>query len=129
MVVNKADRPGSDKIISELNTTMQMRKSTDSGWAVPVVSTVAVNKENIDKLYGRITEYLDFKREAGTFEGDRKRRIEKKILAILKSRFHDEFIGRLSQQIEFEQYVDETYQGKSSPYDIADELYQRFAGK
>jgi len=129
MVVNKADRPGSDKIISELNTTMQMRQPADSDWAVPVVATVAINNENIDVLCGRLTEYLDFKREAGVFEDERRRRIEKKILAILINRFHDEFVGRLTQQVEFEQYVDETYRGKSSPYEIADEMYRRFSGK
>ena len=39
MVVNKADRPGAEKIISELKSTMQMRYKSEEDWDIPVIAT------------------------------------------------------------------------------------------
>ncbi len=124
MVVNKADRPGSEKIISELNTTMQMRQQADSDWAVPVVATVAIKNENIDALHNSLTSFIDYQKESGAFERQRRSRIEKKILNILKDRFQTEFIDRIARPGVFEKYVSSIYDGKLSPYAVGEELYR-----
>lgn len=126
MVVNKADRPGSDKIVSELKSTMKLKKKHQDGWEVAVVATEAVNNKNIDKLYGKITAHIDHNKVTGNFESYRRKRIEKKILSILKNRFQNDFIDRLTGRVEFEQIINDIYQGKVSPYSVGDDLYKKF---
>ncbi len=126
MVVNKADRPGAEKIISELKSTMQMRHRSEDDWDVPVIATEAVNNKNIDYLFGKLGEYVELAAKTGGFERRRRARIKKKILSILKNRFQNEFIDNLMEKVEFDKFVDDIYEGKTGPYDIGDELYQKF---
>jgi LAO/AO transport system kinase len=127
MVVNKADRPGSEKIVSELQNTMQMKEIKPGDWEVSVIATEAVNDKNVDRLYARISEHVEYCRNSGYFEKHRRERIKKKILNILKNRFQTEFLNRLTDQVEFNRLIDEIYEGKASPYTIGDQLYRQFS--
>jgi LAO/AO transport system kinase len=125
--VNKSDRPGSERIAAELNQTLSLRKKIEGGWSVPVVPTEATNKKNIDLLYQRIGEHLQFIRSNGQFERHRREQLRKKLLHHLQSRFEREFLESLGSQSEFDRIIDDIIAGKSDPYKSGDLLYSRFA--
>jgi len=127
MVVNKSDRPGAEKIVSELEGTMGLRHPDDSGWAIPVLPTVAIQDKNIAKLYTFIDEFVTTHKESGAFDQQRRQLIQKKIIHILRNRFQSEFIERIASEVSFERIIEDIIAGKSSPYVVGDELYRRFA--
>ncbi|MEW6050809.1 MAG: methylmalonyl Co-A mutase-associated GTPase MeaB [Candidatus Zixiibacteriota bacterium] len=124
--VNKSDRPGAERIAAELQQTMDARKHRKGEWPVPVVSTEAVNKKNIDRLYGKIEEHLNFSRANGKFEQHRREQIKRKILHILTNRFQQEFLDHLAERPQFDQSIDQIIEGKADPYSISESLYQVF---
>ncbi len=127
--VNKSDRPGSERIAAELSQTLGMRKKVEGGWVVPVISTEAINRKNVELLHQRIGEHLAFIKSNGQFERHRKDQLKKKLLHHLQSRFQQEFLDSLGSQSEFDRLIEDILAGKSDPYKSGDELYARFARK
>jgi LAO/AO transport system kinase len=125
--VNKADRPGSERIAAEISQMLGMRKKVQGGWSVPVVSTEATNRKNIDLLYKRIGEHLAFIKGNGQFDRHRREQLRKKILHYLRNRFQQEFLDHIGEQAEFDRLIDDIYSGRTDPFSLTDELYARFA--
>lgn len=125
-VINKADRPGADRLLSSLKQTLETRTKKDSSWSVPIVSTVATEKKNIDKLFSHIEKHIAMLSEKGGLERKREEQISKKIIAILKSRFEKEFLEKVLDDIDFDKIARDIFAGKTNPYLIAGELFDKF---
>jgi LAO/AO transport system kinase len=124
--VNKADRPGAERIAAELKTTLDTRKKTEGAWSIPIVLTEAVNNKNTDRLYQAVGEHIAFQQKNGQFESHRRQQIRKKILSLLQNRFQQEFLEKLHIQAQFDQVADEIFAGRTNPYEISDKLYHKF---
>lgn len=125
--VNKADRPGAERMVFELEQAVGTRKKSDDAWPVPALATEAINRKNIDRLYGKIVEHLEFVRAGGQFERHRREQFKKVVLNILRHRFEREFLDRLMEKVEFNKVVDDIYAGRSNPFIAGNELYEQFA--
>ncbi len=125
--VNKSDRPGSERIAAELSQTLGMRKKVDGGWAVPVVPTEATSRKNLELLFQRIAEHLEFIKSGGQFAKHRRQQLRKKLHHHLQSRFELEFSQTLGSESEFDRIIDDIIAGKTDPYKSGDELYSRFS--
>jgi LAO/AO transport system kinase len=123
--VNKFDRPGSERLVSELQHTLSLRKKSDD-WMVPVIGTDAINRTNIDKLFDAITSYVAFTRKAGLFEERRRSQIRRKVLNILKHRFQSEFLEDIAAKTDFEHRIEKIMAGTGNPFRLADEVYRNF---
>jgi LAO/AO transport system kinase len=123
--VNKVDRPGSERLVSELQHTLSLRKKTDS-WIIPVIGTDAVNRTNIDKLFAAINEYAAYTESTGILSKRRREQMRHKVLNVLKHRFQAEFLSGMASKIDFEKRIDDIVAGKSNPFVLADEMYERF---
>lgn len=124
--VNKSDRPGAERIGAELRMAMETRKRVEGKWAPSVIATEAVNRKGIDKLHGEIQRFVEFTRANGQFANHRRRQIERKILSILKWRFQQEYLDQLRAHTQFESTVNDILAGKTNPFRVGEELYQRF---
>ena len=82
-VVNKADRPGSDNFMAQLNMILDIRRHQND-WELPIVDTVAIKNINTDELLKKAKEFLEYKKSTGLFEKHRRQQIEKKIYNILQ---------------------------------------------
>jgi len=58
LVVNKSDRPGSDRLARELQ--MMLSLGEEKEWKTPIVSTTATTGEGIDELWKEIERHQDF---------------------------------------------------------------------
>ncbi|MFQ5499072.1 MAG: methylmalonyl Co-A mutase-associated GTPase MeaB [Candidatus Zixiibacteriota bacterium] len=126
-VVNKSDRPGADRIVSELEQAMEMRAHDESSWMIPIVSTVAVSGLNMDHLYKTIGEHQFFAKRNGLFDNHRRKQLREKIFAVLRNRFQREFLDRLAGEIDFTQIVDDIRGGKDDPYQVSDRLFEKYS--
>jgi len=125
--VNKADRPGVERAIFDLEQAMDNRKRSDVPWSIPVLGTEAINRKNIDQLYAKINEHVDFVKAAGKFERHRRDQVKKVLLNTLRHRFQREFLDRLTKRVEFNRVIDEIYAGRSNPFTAGNKLYEKFA--
>ena len=58
LVVNKGDRPGSDRLTKELR--MMLSLGEKKGWESPIVTTTATNGEGLELLWEKINEHKNY---------------------------------------------------------------------
>ena len=68
-VVNKADRPGADRVLNDLQAALHLRTGKiTTHWTIPVLKTVAQTGEGVPELLDAVDrhrEYLDDSGELG----------------------------------------------------------------
>ncbi|TNE92910.1 MAG: methylmalonyl Co-A mutase-associated GTPase MeaB [Deltaproteobacteria bacterium] len=57
-VVNKADRPGADRLARELRRSVELTENT--GWRTPVHTASALEKQGIDQVLASATAHMDW---------------------------------------------------------------------
>ncbi len=58
LVVNKGDRPGSDRLTKELRMMLSLGEKKE--WESPIVTTTATNGEGLELLWEKINEHKDY---------------------------------------------------------------------
>ncbi|HWR84143.1 MAG TPA: methylmalonyl Co-A mutase-associated GTPase MeaB [Candidatus Deferrimicrobium sp.] len=124
--VNKADRPGSERVAFELRQAMDVRIKLPEAWSVPVVATQAVNGKNVDQLYQHIAAHLAFIQAGERVEDRRREQIRKMILSVLRQRFQQEFVDVLPRNAAFNDLVTEVYAGRCDPFRASDLLFEAY---
>lgn len=124
--INKADRPGADRMAADLKHTLDVRKSVPGDWKIPILQTQAYSGQNMDNLYATIAQHIAFSRDSGTFDRHRHEQLRKKIINVLKNRFQREFIEDLGDDTELDRLVSDIRDGKTNPFEVGDRLYQRY---
>src|SRR5436305_10103772 len=82
-VVNKADRPGADKTVTEV--TMMMSLVEEHGdWVPPIVKTVASKSEGVDELDEAISKHFDYLEASGELDRRNRERVRIRIETQLK---------------------------------------------
>ena len=125
-VVNKCDRPGSDRMAADLRYAIDSWKRLDESWNAPVVCTEAINGKNLDKLFEEVQTFLKYSKDSGRFVSQRRQQISKKIMSLLQSRFKREFLDQMDTGEKIESYIDEIVDGISNPFAAGEKLYQQF---
>ena len=102
-VVSKADRPDSNRTISELKgmLTIGLQLSGKMDWTVPVIGTSAVSGEGLDDLVGAIDKHMARMRETGELDARTRRMAEMRVLKsaedILRDGFERDREGRVAE--------------------------------
>src|SRR5437762_2852817 len=85
-VVNKADRPGADKTVTEV--TMMMSLVEEHGdWVPPIVKTIASRREGVADLDGAIEKHFEFLQSSGELDRRNRERVRIRIETQLKENF------------------------------------------
>lgn len=126
--VNKADRPGADRIAHELRYALETRKKAEGAWRIPIVATEGINRKGVEELLEQINGFVDFMKSQGRFEEHRRNQIRDQIIRVLRYRFQREFIDKIQAADEFQRELDRIYRGETDPYSVGDELYRRHCG-
>jgi len=119
--VNKADRPGAENIVMELNMTLDLKRD-QMAWDIPVISTEAVNNIGIDKLLEKISLHMDYAVKSGWLEKHRRKQIRKKIYNILTFYVNGMIREKLAEMPDLERVVSDIYEGRGDPYSASRDL-------
>jgi LAO/AO transport system kinase len=112
LVVNKADRPETQRTVRDLR---QMAAMSASPWKAPVVTTIAVSGEGIDELVRQLDRHWAWLADSGERERRRLERARDEVTAVafgvLRERLAvpDELAARVAS-------------GRLEPHEAADEL-------
>ncbi|MDP2497833.1 MAG: methylmalonyl Co-A mutase-associated GTPase MeaB [Candidatus Palauibacterales bacterium] len=125
-VVNKADRPGADRLRKELEIMQRIRGGRDEeiDWEVPVLQTVASEAEGVGELLERLDAHFGRLRESGALEARRTDvRVEQARSVLLRR------LERAADS-QWEERRDEIRRrlasGEASPYAVAAEMEAAF---
>ena len=66
-IVNKADNPGADDVVEQLQSMLNLAKRSENDWRPPVLKTVAVKNEGIVELADTFRGHRQFLIDSGIF--------------------------------------------------------------
>jgi LAO/AO transport system kinase len=125
-VINKADRDGTEKTITDLMVMMEMgmNRGDEVKWHPPVIKTVAPEGRGIEEVITEIERHRSFIIQK---RGDiNLRRTEsgarEELLEMIKSRIMEEVIGRFQKDDAFNRAVESVKSGEKDPYTVSDEI-------
>ena len=123
-VVNKADRPGADRTVTEV--TMMMSLVEEHGdWVPPIVKTVASRNEGIVELDAAITKHYEHLKATGELDRRNRDRVRIRIETQLKERFMERLIGGTIAQAEYDDLLEDVLRKRNNPHDAAESVLAR----
>ncbi|HEY42240.1 MAG TPA: methylmalonyl Co-A mutase-associated GTPase MeaB [Dehalococcoidia bacterium] len=120
-VINKADRPGADDLISEMQAMLQLH-SGRTRWEIPIVATEAINNKGIEELYRQIQLHREALNGMGMLDQRRKQQRREQFINTLEKKISTELLEIIRQDGQLNQYVGEVEKGEIDPYSAADEI-------
>jgi len=120
-VVNKADRPGADRTVTEI--TMMMSLVEEHGeWVPPIVKTVASVSQGIEELDAAIARHRVYLESSGELDRRNRERVRIRIETLLKEKFMDRLLAGTPN---FDQILDDVLRKRNNPHDAAEDVLRR----
>ena len=120
-VVNKADRPGADKTVTEV--TMMMSLVEEHGdYVPPIVKTVASKGQGVTDLDAAIEKHLEYLESSGELDRRNRERVRIRIETMLKERFMERLLATTQN---YDALLDDVVQKRNNPHDAAMGLLSR----
>ena len=120
-VVNKSDREGAQRLVSELNMMVDVKRDK-SGRDLPVVSTQATNNGGVAELLTKIDAEYERLKVGENFRHHRKKMIRYDIIKTIEYRFKRRLLDEILPPEKLEQFVEKIYAGQGNPYDLAQKI-------
>jgi len=126
-VINKAEREGADKTLSDLRLMLDMdqKKYDEEGkWQPPIIKTEAIFDKGVRELLDAIEDHKKYLMErSGTLLFRRRReKVYEELMDLVKNRLVQEVLSKLTETGEFDRAVDQVVAGKLDPYSACDAL-------
>ena len=112
--VNKADRPGADYLVVELES--MIHQNPKSWWKVPVIATQAINDVGIDELYKHIKHHREAMKETGELDKKRRRQRRKELTQTVEQTVSHRLWKMIEQDENLARYLDMVETGEIDPY-------------
>ena len=150
-VVNKADRPGADRLAQELEVMLHMRlgdmpasaghhgvslktvgraaregakaaAESVGAWAIPVLRTVAQSGEGIDELARTLDRHRVYLADSGELSRRRRARLAERVRAVVERRLQRlAWVGGRGEEI-LNESLPGLESGQASPYAVAERI-------
>ncbi len=120
-VINKADRPGAAKMVSELNIILDLKRQ-HTGWELPVIATEAVNGKGVDELAAKIAVHRNYIYSDSHADQHRKRKIRASLNHVLEKEIKSLIRKRYLSEEAVLAYIERIQNGSSNPYEIANNI-------
>ena len=122
--VNKADRPGADRTVTEV--TMMMSLVDDHAeWVPPIVKTVALQAKGIAELDAELERHREFLLTSGEMTKRRRERVRIRVENHLKERFMDRLLGSTWTLEEYNRILDDILEKRANPHGAAASILDR----
>lgn len=120
LVVNKADHPGADNFVRDIQAMLQLREP--SWWNIPVVATEAVNDVGIEELYKQIQLHHQALCEDGRLSQRRQLQRKQDFIKTLERKLTHKLLMLIEQDGQLSSYIERVEKGELDPYSATDEI-------
>ncbi|HUM70359.1 MAG TPA: methylmalonyl Co-A mutase-associated GTPase MeaB [Chloroflexota bacterium] len=143
LVVNKADRPGSERVIRSLELMLHLgpmggmrhhgrvldtpapaANGASGGWQIPVLPTAASEGRGIPELTGQIQQHLAYLQTSGEWQKREQERCHHELRQLLQMRFLAQFDTTISED-ERDALVTAVAAREMDPYTAVRQLYNQ----
>jgi LAO/AO transport system kinase len=154
-VVNKADRPGADRLRNDVELMLGLRKGVSFGnmpahhgvdlkrmnparlareaanteepvaWTPPVLSAVAVKNEGIDTIVGALDRHFAYLERSGTLRDRRRERMRERVKDVVAQKVSERLWKDQRTLAWLEEQLPSVAEGKLSPFAVADGLLRQ----
>ena len=124
-VINKADFPDTDRMEKNLMAMLELGSNAEK--SIPVVKTIATQKEGILQLQAAINNII-YQQEPSSKEQKKKKQIYRMVKDIIKERVLHMALAK-TDSVQFEEMIDKIYQRSLDPYTAAEEIITKILGK
>lgn len=151
-VVNKADRPGADRLLTELRTALHLRAgealqdipahhgvdlssatarddsetaapdAEGTGWTIPILKTVAQSGEGVPELMECVERHRAFLVESGELERRRRRRADARIKDVVNRGLRQVTWTDPESLAQLDAGIGRVTRGEATPYSVATEI-------
>ena len=129
--LNKSDRPGADRIKSELESVLDVQRQVRSTsgrdgrppWETPVVQTVAIRETGIVELWDAVTAHREYRSHADP-AGHRFARTRSDLVLSLTELARDQLEKTLFDSDHLNRAVEQIVSGRADPYSTARQLFE-----
>jgi len=119
-VVNKADNPGADNFVRDIQAMLQLREP--SWWNIPVLATEAVNDVGIEELYKQIQLHYQAICKEGRLSQRRQLQRKQDFIKTLERKLTHKLLRLIEQDGQLSNYIERVGKGELDPYSAADEI-------
>ncbi len=147
-VVNKADRPGADKLRQEIEITLGIRRGNafrnvpahhgqrggrvtarrdappDNRWNHPVITTIAARGEGLDEVISALDRHHEWLAQSGTLDERRRQRLLDRTREVVDRATRRWLWDETRAEQLVTERLDELVAGRVSPYDVAAEVLE-----
>ena len=156
-VVNKADRPGADRLLKEIRQAIHLRageamrdvpahhgidlsralkkertenaKAPRGGWTIPVLKTVAQSGEGVAELLDAVDRHRDWLVESGELERRRRKRAQVRVRDVVDRELRRAAWSAASSGELLARGLDGIQAGAETPYSVAESILGSLLGK
>jgi LAO/AO transport system kinase len=123
-VINKADRPGADRVEQELRAMLSITPQPD-GWLPPIVKTAATAGAGINSVREALGQFRRFGEKEGVTRRRREAKWRARLLSLLRQRLFEKAVTEGLSETAIDEYVQEVVERRRDPYSLVDEMIQR----
>jgi len=124
-VVNKADRPGADRVEQEVAAMLSIAPRPDA-WRPPIVKTVATTGEGVAAVREAIEKFAAFGSERGLVEQRRREHWRARLLELLRQKLFERAASPRLRDGSLEGLVDALVARRRDPYSLVDQWIEEF---
>lgn len=119
-VVNKADKPGIEQTIAELQSMVDLTEDRD--WKPPIIPTSAKEKKGIPALIEHITAHDEYLHSSDLFQERRRSRYETELIDLLRKRIISYVLDDKKLKAQVDDCLKKISLRELDPYTAADEI-------
>ena len=121
-VVNKADRPGADNMMTELELMLHL-SGRKTGWRPPVLATQANGNVGVDELVAKLHAHRAAQMASDEFAKRRAQYRGYELLEIVEGRIRRQLTRGLREDAQLADYSRRVQAGELDPYTAAGEIF------
>jgi len=119
-VVNKADKPGVQQTIAELESMLDLVNNQER--RIPIVATSAKEKKGISQVIQHIEDHQAYLRKTQGFEQRRRQRYEAELVEIIRKRLMEFIFDETKLKTTVDCCVDQIAKKQLDPYSAAEQI-------
>jgi len=125
-VVNKADREGADRLVTELSLMLDLSPAK-SAWRPPILKTVGTLGEGIAELAEKILAHRKFLEEGEGLIKKRNSRAREEIITLIEKEISKYIHKMLKYDVAFDEVIEKVVAREKDPYSYAQTVTEPFA--
>ena len=122
IVINKADHPDARTLHNQVRGVLSL--DPDRDWKPPIVETVAISDDGVDKLWARIVEHREFMAVGGRFEARRRANLEGEVFSLASTRARIVLEERVNSDPRLRELLDAMHRRELDPLTATLRIYE-----